>query len=357
MYTAPRYLAWARRHYGKVPYDLASSGLKPIGSEIVGEPPHADDPDGPARLRAAIAAFNGVHEAEAIACLGTTQALWLAYASVVRPGDEVLVESPSYEPLWTLAEAAGAKVVRFARRAEDRYAVDVEAVSKALTPRTRVVAITTPHNPSGLRVDEGTLRRLAEVIAARGAYLLVDEVYAPLGDMAPGSLVWPRSAKRLGDRVMGVSSLTKSFGVGDARVGWVLAPAEVIARAEGVLLATCGYLPTRHASYGSWAFTRVDALAERARELTLGKRETVHAWMARRGNLVWSAPPDGLFGFALNKDPGDLLPTIEAGVEREGVIVAAGTFFGVPNGFRLSWTIGRDKLDGALERLGRVLGC
>jgi aspartate/methionine/tyrosine aminotransferase len=357
MYEAPRYLAWARRHYGKVPYDLASSGLKPIGGGEVGEPDRSDDPDGPARLRAAIAAFNGVHEAEAIAALGTTQALWLAYASLVRPGDEVLVESPSYEPVWKLAEAAGAKVVRFARRVEDRYAVDVDLVSKALTPRTRIVAITTPNNPSGIRVDDGTLRRLAEVVAARGAYLLVDEVYAPLGDMARGSLTWGRSARRLGDRVIAVSSLTKSFGVGDARVGWVLGPADVIARAEGVLLATCGYLPTRHASYGAWAFTRIDALAERARELTHGKRETVEAWMARRERLVWSAPPDGLFGFALNKDPGDLLPTIEAGVEREGVLVAAGTFFGVPNGFRLSWTIARDKLDGALQRLGRVLGC
>jgi aspartate/methionine/tyrosine aminotransferase len=357
MYEAPRYLAWARRHYGKVPYDLASSGLLPIGGEDIGEPDRADDPDGPARLRAAIAAFNGVHEAEAIACLGTTQALWLAYASVVRPGDEVLVESPSYEPVWTLAEAAGAKVVRFARPAEDRYAVDVDAVARSLTPRTRVVAVTTPHNPSGIRVDDGTLRRLAEVVAARGAYLLVDEVYAPLWNMAPGSLVWGRSAKRLGDHVIAVSSLTKSFGVGDARVGWVLAPAEVIARAEGVLLATLGYLPTRHASYGAWAFTRIDGLAQRARELTHGKRETVERWMARRQNLVWSAPSDGLFGFALNKVPGDLLPTIEAGVESEGVLVAAGTFFGVPNGFRISWTIGRDKLDGALERLGRALGC
>ncbi len=355
MFDAPRYLTWARRHYGKVPFDLASSGLAPVTPDDIGEPAHLDDPDGPARLRKAIARFNDVPETETIAAIGTTQALWLAYSSVLRPGDEVLVESPSYEPVWTLAEAAGAKVVRFSRAAEDRYALDVDAIARAFSPRTRLVAITSPHNPSGIRVDETTLRQVAELVAARGAYLLVDEVYAPLAEMAPGASVWGLSARKLGSRILAVSSLTKSFGMGDARVGWVLGPKELIERADTVLLSTCGYLPTRHASYGAWAFTRIVPLAERARELTLGKRETVEAWMAGRKDLTWSSPPDGLFGFAEKIGSGDLLKTLEAGAEREGVLVAAGTFFGVPNGFRLSWSIARAKLQGALERLGRVL--
>jgi aspartate/methionine/tyrosine aminotransferase len=355
MYAAPRYLAWARRHYGKVPFDLASSGIKPATKEDLGEPERPDDPDGSPRLRKAIAAFNGVPETEAVAALGTTHALWLAYASVLRPGDEVLVETPGYEPVWALAAAAGARVAHFSRRFEDRFAIDVDAIARALTPRTRIVAITSPHNPSGVRVDDATLRRLTEVVAAKGAYLLVDEVYAPLAEMAPGANVWGRSSRKLGNSVIAVSSLTKSFGVGDARVGWVLGPQDVVARADDVLLATTGYLPTRHATFGAWAFTRIDALAERARELTRGKRETVSAWMAGRDDLVWSAPSDGLFGFAVRKAHGDLLPAIEAGAEREGVLVAAGTFFGVANGFRLSWTIAGDKLERGLERLGRVL--
>jgi aspartate/methionine/tyrosine aminotransferase len=355
MYRAPRYLEWARRHYGKVPFDLASSGLTPATRADTGEPPRLEEPDAPARLRTAIAAFNGVPETEAIPALGTTHALWLAYASLVEAGDEVLVESPGYEPVWSLAEGAGARVLRFSRRPEDRYAIDIDALLARVTPKTKIVAITSPHNPSGIRVADEALARLAAGVAARGAYLLVDEVYAPLGRMAPGARVWGRSARRLSERVIAVSSLTKSFGLGDARIGWVLAPTEVIARAESVLLSTCGSLPTQHAAFGAWAFTRLDALAARADELTRGKRETVDTWMARRANLTWSAPAGGLFGFAVSRAPGDLLPAIERGADELGVLVAAGTFFGVPNGFRLSWTIGREKLDEALARLGRVL--
>jgi aspartate/methionine/tyrosine aminotransferase len=355
MCRAPRYLEWARRHYGKVPFDLASSGLAAASLADLGQPPRLDEPDGPGRLRRAIAAFNGVPEGETAAALGTTHALWLAYTSVLQPGDDVLVESPGYEPVWSLAESAGARVARFARKLEDRFAIDVDAIGAAITPRTRIVAVTNPHNPSGVRVDEDTVRRLASVVAARGAYLLVDEVYGPLGQMEPGARVWEGSARRLSSAVIAVSSLTKSFGLGDARVGWVLGPAEVIASAEAVLLATCGYLPTQHAGFGAWALSHIEALSARAATLTKGKRERVQAWMAGRRDLDWSAPADGLFGLAVRRTPGDLLPVIEAGAVREGVLVAAGAFFGVPNGFRLSWTIDRDKLEGALERLARVL--
>jgi aspartate/methionine/tyrosine aminotransferase len=355
MHRAPRYLEWARRHYGKVPFDLASSGLAPATAADLGEVAPLDGPDSGTRLRRSIAEFNGVPEGEVVVALGATNALWLAYESLLVPGDDVLIETPCYEPLWSLAEGVGARVVRFTRRTDDGYRVDVDAVEARLTPKTRIVAITTPHNPSGSRVDDATLRALADRVGSRGAYLLVDEVYAPLGQMAPGASVWGRSARRLHERILAVSSLTKSFGLGDARVGWVLAPPDVIAHADGVMLATSGYLPPQHAAFGAWAFSRIDALSARAIELTRGKREAVAAWMAERPTLEWSAPADGLFGFAVRASPGDLLPEIEAGAAREGVLVAPGTFFGVPHAFRLSWTIDRSKLACALGRLGCVL--
>jgi aspartate/methionine/tyrosine aminotransferase len=354
------------RHYGKVPFDLASSGITHVSLDELGlaeavahREVELDDPDGPAKLRGAIARFSGVPEADAIPALGTTHALWLAYASLLEPGDDVLVELPAYEPILVLAEAAGGRIVRFARDRAKGFAVDLDSVAAALTPRTRVVALSTPHNPSGRRTEDATLRRIAELLAPRGAYLLVDEVYAPLDDLtralaSPGA-VWGRSARLLGDNVIAVSSLTKSFGLGPSRVGWVLAPPAVVKRAEDVILATCGSLPIFHSNLGAWVFTHVDALARRAIEATRGKREIAEAWMARRDDLTWSAPEGGLFGFALRNAPGDLLPVIEEGARRSGVLVAAGSFFGIPEGFRLSWTIDRENLAPALDRLAGVL--
>jgi aspartate/methionine/tyrosine aminotransferase len=355
MYSAPRYLSWAMRHYGKVEFDLASSGVLSVPDEELGDLAFPRAADAPGRLRQAIAAFNGARETEVVAALGATHALWLAYASVLRPGDEVLVESPGYEPVGSIAETLGARVMRFPREPRDGYAIDLDAVSRRLTPRTRIVALTSPHNPSGQRVGVDTLRALANLLASRDVYLLVDEVYAPSSGMAPDGRTWKGSARQLGGRVLAVSSLTKCFGLGHARIGWLLAPTNVISHAEAVLLTTCGSLPNRHATLGVWAFERVHALAARARELGRGKREIVSAWMARREDLVWSDPPDGLFGFAVCKTPGDLLARIEAGAERQRVLVAAGTFFGIDNGFRLSWTIGRDLLEEGLRRVGHVL--
>jgi aspartate/methionine/tyrosine aminotransferase len=300
-----------------------------------------------------------VPEAEVIPALGTTNALWLAYASVLEAGDDVLVEFPAYEPIVMLAEAAGGRVVPFARDAKKGFAIDVDALTAALTPRTRVVALSSPHNPSGRRTDDAALRRIAALLAPRGAYLLVDEVYGPLDDLTRGlaspANAWENTARHLGGNILAVSSLTKSFGLGPSRIGWVLAPPAVAKRGEEVILATCGSLPLLHANLGAWAFTCVEELGRRAFELTRGKREIADSWMAERKDLTWSAPEGGLFGFAVKSEAGDLLPVIEEAARQSGVLVAAGSFFGVPPGFRLSWSIARDKLAPALELLAGAL--
>src|ERR1700738_2211371 len=101
MFGPTRYLEWARRLYGTVRYDLATSGVPTAPRSERGVPDAAqlDDPSGTARLREAIATHNAVPAREAIAARGTPHGLWLAYAALPSPGDDVLVESPVYEPL------------------------------------------------------------------------------------------------------------------------------------------------------------------------------------------------------------------------------------------------------------------
>src|SRR5580658_2231179 len=111
MISAPRYLEWALRFYGQVPYDLATSGIPQVPLADLAPLPDIEDPSGPAKLVAAIARYNGVSRDEVVPALGTTHALWLAYATLLRPGDEVLVEAPSYEPIWLSARATGARVL------------------------------------------------------------------------------------------------------------------------------------------------------------------------------------------------------------------------------------------------------
>src|SRR5262249_22993685 len=148
---------------GTAPFDLAISGMPPVPIEALATPVNLDDVDAWQRLRAAIARYNDIRPEECIATLGTSHGLWVAYATLAQPGDDILVEEPGYEPLWRVAEGIGARVVRFRREPTERFALDPRRVAEAMTPRTRLVAVSNLHNPSGVRADPETLCAIARI--------------------------------------------------------------------------------------------------------------------------------------------------------------------------------------------------
>lgn len=356
MFGRTRYIDWAYRLYGKVDFDLASSGIPVAKWSELGVPvPEIDDPSGYLRFRESIAHYNQVDVAEVAPALGTSGAIFLAYASVLSPGDEVLVERPSYEPLIRAAEGLGAVVRHFYRRAEDGFRIDPESVAACVGPRTRVIAVTNLHNPSGVRIDDRTLAELALVAEASGAYLLVDEVYAPFDDLADDG-VFRGSARKLAKNVIAIGSLTKCYGLGMQRLGWLLADPEVIERTEAATIAMCGHFPLAHACLGAAAFPAVPTLSRRAKSLFAGKRAIAEEWTRAQPNVSWSAPTSGLYGLVTVKGKGDLTKDIEALAEKSGVLVGAGAFFGVPNGFRLSWaTLPADRFRQGLSLLAPLV--
>jgi aspartate/methionine/tyrosine aminotransferase len=360
VYEPPKYLAWAIANYTGVKFDLATSGMLPFpGADLANAPALTalDDASGWARLRASIARYNDVPEEECIAALGAAHALWLAYAALTSPGDDILVEEPAYEPLLRAAAGVGARVVRFKREAEQGFALDPSAIARAMTPRTRLVAVTNLHNPTGVRASDDVLREIARIVAERQAYLLVDEVYAPFDELVGDDGVLRTSARRLGPNVVCASSLTKCYGLGADRFGWLTGPREAIAHAEATILSTCGMLPLSHANLAVAAFAHVPALATRARAILAGKRALVEAWTKSRPEIAWSAPSAGLFGFARLAGRTDLLAAIEKGIAEHEVIVAPGSFFEMPEGFRLGWGgIAIESIPEALTRLEKVLG-
>jgi aspartate/methionine/tyrosine aminotransferase len=223
-----------------------------------------------------------------------------------------------------------------------------------MTSRTRVVVVTNLHNPSGIRSQDDVLRAVARVAASRGAFLVVDEVYAPFDALVDARGVFSSSARKVAPNIVAVSSLTKCYGLGAHRIGWLLGPAEMMGRVDDAITASCGHLPVSHARIALMALKRITALAERSRTLLAGKRAHVEAWVAGQG-LDWSAPQEGLFGFVRVPGAGDLTAAIEAGAHHHEVLVAPGSFFGVPDGFRLAWSGPRTMVEEGLGRLENVL--
>lgn len=368
MYGETRYLAWAIERYANLAHDLASSGIKtcPWAELVDGRPdlmalPAMDEARVLSALNARIAAFVGRPEHEVTPALGTSHALWGAYAALLSPGDEVIVESPVYEPLVRGPEAMGATILYTERRAENGFQLDVQDVRARFSDKTRVVSITNLHNPTGVRTSDATIQELARLCAERDAHLVVDEVYAPFASplFATGSTelgaTWPGTARRLGDNVVAIASLTKVYGAGPHRIGWILASEEVTRRARNAMLTNVGHLPWSHAALATRVLDRAPALVSRTRRELGDKRAKVAAFMARFPAWQYSAPPHGLFGFAWSPGRRDLRADIEAWNARTGALVVPGSFFGMESGFRIGWSLPEEKLHDALEKLSELL--
>lgn len=371
MYGETRYLSWAIARYAGVQHDLASSGISSVPwAEMVGGAskatamPDMDDARVLVSLNAHLATFLGQPERELTPALGTSHALWGAYAALLSPGCEIIVENPVYEPLVSIADGMGAKVVHTERRAENGWQLDVADVRSRISNKTRAVAITNLHNPTGVRTPDDVIAELARLCAEHDAYLVVDEVYAPFasalfaGDAASGegAAHWPDSARRLGDNVVTVASLTKVYGAGPHRIGWICANEEVTARARNAMLASVGHLPWSHAALACTVIDRAPSLVERTRRELGRKRETVATFFQRFPAWRYSAPEHGLFGFAWREGRRELRADIEAWNATTGALVVPGSFFGAESGFRIGWSLPEEKLPAALEKLRELLG-
>ena len=189
---------------------------------------------GTAALRAAIAAkvetlYGTAYdvEREITVTAGATQALFTAVTACVRAGDEVIVFEPVYDSYVPAIELAGGKVVRMRLAAPD-YRPDWDAVAAAIGPRTRMIMINTPHNPTATVWTRDDLDRLAALVRGTGIVVVADEVYEHIvfdGAAHASCAAHPELAQRS----FVVSSFGKTYHITGWKVGYVLAPRELMA--------------------------------------------------------------------------------------------------------------------------------
>ena len=178
---------------------------------------------------------------------GATQALFCAIQALVRVGDEVIVFDPcydSYEPAVTLA---GGRCVHIALNSTD-FSVDWQQFADALTDKTRLVIINSPHNPSGALLSHADLNQLAELIRERDIYVLSDEVYEHLVfDGQPHCSVLAHA--ELYQRACVVSSFGKTYHVTGWKTGYMVAPPQLTAELRKVhqYLSFCAVTPMQYA--------------------------------------------------------------------------------------------------------------
>jgi len=353
------YLLWAKTRTPAA-IDLAGSNLLPCTLEDLPEIRtaiglSAPNDDGYAPVVDAIARHADVDPARVVTAQGCSGANFITIAALVGAGDRVLLEQPSYDPLEGAARLMGARVERFVRRFEDGYRLDLDDLRRRLSTPARLVILTSPHNPSGVPLDEAELTALAGLAESAGADVIVDEVYLDGARLVAGGRGIARSAAALGGPLFSTNSLTKSYGLAGLRCGWIIAPPGMSDRLRRTRDVVYNAASAPADLLAAVALAHLPRLAERAGRL-LGQNVAVaRRFLETTPRLEVAATPGASVVFPRIRGVADAGPFVQHLLDRAGVAVAPGRFFDSPAHFRLSLAGATDRLETGLSALGDAL--
>jgi aspartate/methionine/tyrosine aminotransferase len=193
---------------------LADYGIEADVGELL--LPYADHL-GSERLRALITAETSLRADDVLVTPGAAAALFIVASALLERGAHALICAPNYVTNLETPRAIGADVEKLELRFDTGWRLDAETVADRLRPDTRLISVTYPHNPTGSMITLSELRALVDIVESHpSAFLLVDETYRDLayGDSLP-------MAATISPRVLGVSSMSKTYGLPGLRMGWV----------------------------------------------------------------------------------------------------------------------------------------
>jgi aspartate/methionine/tyrosine aminotransferase len=305
-------------------------------------------------LRAEIASlYEGIAPDEVLVFSGAEEAIFIVANVLLGPGDHAIVTWPAYQSLHEVARATGADVTLHELRAGEGWTIDLDRLRSQLTPRTRLVVVNVPHNPTGALPDPATFRAIADIAADAGATLLSDEVYRFLEHAGAERLT---AGADVGPHAVSVGVLSKSFALAGLRIGWLAThDAALLDRAARFKDYTtiCASAPAE--ILGLVALRARDRVLDRSRRIVDANLARLDAFFERQaGRIEWVRPRGGPVGYPELRTGVPVDRFAEELLATEGVLIAPGSIFSHPgNHFRLGF--GRSDLPAALAGLERLL--
>jgi aspartate/methionine/tyrosine aminotransferase len=348
------YMEWAKtRSHAR--FNLATSGILNVPLtefparleelEITGGAGYGYD-----QLRQRLAAKTGVPIECVVQASGTSAANYLAMAACFEPGEEVLIEQPTYELLTNAALALGAHVRRFRRRFEDGFGVDPAEIRRSVTPATRLIVLTNLHNPSGVFTEPEILSEVGKIAQSNGARVLVDEAYRDLAFSRK-----PRTSFQLDPKTfVATSSLTKPYGLSGLRCGWILAEPGLsrrMWRLNDLMDASFSHLSERMSVI---ALDHLEQFAVRTRKLLEPNRRLLDKFLGSNPELGAVRPEFGTIVFP-RLPRGDAAEFCALLRDRFETTVVPGQFFEMPGHIRIGIGGDTQTVESGLDRLGRAL--
>jgi aspartate/methionine/tyrosine aminotransferase len=354
------------RYQNEVEFDLSASGIYPMFISEILHPSEMEDvyndlhlkyvhTAGTRHLREAVASFYQDMDPDCVFMTnGSAEALFLLAWSLFDPGDEVAFMLPNFMLMSHVIESNGGVVRNFRLDPDNGWALDVESLRAAVTPKTKLICVCNPNNPTGTVLTKEQMAEIVDVADSVGAYLLSDEVYrgAEQGEEETPSF-WG-----MYDKVIVVSGLSKSFGLPGLRVGWIAGPREIAEKSWFYH----DFLSTTVTTFSDFLATK--ALQPEMRKKIFARNKgivrqnlaTFSEWVeSHKGVLSFTPPQAGCFAFVGFDLPVRSWNLVMDMVENNSVFVIPGSCFEIEGHLRMNFGVERNYLVKGLERVDRTL--
>lgn len=292
---------------------------------------------------------------------GGKQAVYMAMAALLDPGDEALLPSPYWVTYPETVSLAGATPVVVPTTIDDGFKVTPEMLERKRTPKTKLLVFVSPSNPTGAVYSPDEIKALGNWAADNDVWILTDEIYQRLvyGEAAFTSL--PGAVAELGDRWVVVNGVAKSYAMTGWRLGWLIGPPDIVeaaGRLQSHLTSNVSNISQRAAIA---ALTGPQDVVDTMREAFDRRRQAMVALLGAIEGIRCLEPLGAFYTFPdLSSFLGgrftsslDLATWV---LEEAGVAIVPGEAFGAPGYARLSYALADDDLVRGMERLGAVLG-
>ncbi len=350
----------------QVRWNLSESGVHPMTTrdlvpdeaarraldEVEHNYPQAN---GQPELRDAIAAlYPGASRENVLVTVGAIQANLTTLLSVTEAGDEVAVMQPNYQQFWGLVQNLGRRLSTFGLDRQRGWTLDRQSLAAAVGPATKLVTVVNPNNPTGRIMPDDERRAVIEAAAGAGAWLLADEVYAGAERVTdePTPTFYGQY-----DGVIAVNSTSKAYGLPGLRIGWMVGPEDLIARAwawQDYLTICTTVAANRLATIALSPEVR-PRIIERTRGYVRRGFENVQRWADGRDDVEVTAPDAAAICFVKYRQPVNSTDLVMRLIREQSTFVAPGDVFGLDGYLRVSFGQPDDYVNEGLRRLGLAL--
>jgi len=350
----------------RVAHNLSESGVHPMTVEevlatpeeraaLLREPLVYIQSNGTEELRSAVARLHPGATADSVTVTnGTAEANFIAAWRLVEPGDEVVLILPNYMQLWGIVRAFGATVVPARLREETGWRLDADELHRVVGPRTRLIAVCNPNNPTGAILSEAERKEIVAAAGRHGAWILADEVYRGAErDGKETATLWGAY-----DRLLVTGGLSKAYGLPGLRIGWVVGPPSTVGELWGrkdYITISPGALSDRLARAALRPDVRARILG-RTRGILAANYPVLEEWLAPRGDLFRLVPPRAgaiaYLRYAWRVNSTELVTRLR---EEQGVLIVPGDHFGMDGFLRVGFGNEPQDLRAGLQRIDAVL--